>query len=183
MKLCDRLKEMKFLLVLDDLSEQLNLEDLGVELVKARGRKIVVTPRDEKVCRTMEPVVETEGWELFRRGTVVQEDVEDIAKEVDIECKGLPLAIKVVSTAMRGLRDRNEWELALNQMKRVDPAFSTTHSGIARNFYKPLRWSYDALPDSNLKICFLCCAMHPEDADIDAEELIEMWIAVIYSFQ
>eukprot|EP01018_Ginkgo_biloba_P006690 Gb_18201 [translate_table: standard] len=185
MKLCKRLKEMKFLLVLDDLWKQLILEELGVESVKARGSKVVITTRDEEVCRTMkadkwwkmEPLSDTEGWELFRKGAIVEAEVEDIAKEIALECKGLPLAINVVSTAMRGLRDRNEWELALNQMKRVDPAFSTTHSGIERNLYQPLRWSYDSLPDSNLRNCFLCCAMFPEDADIDAEELIEMWIA------
>eukprot|EP01018_Ginkgo_biloba_P026123 Gb_33911 [translate_table: standard] len=177
MKLYNRLKEMKFLLVLDDLWEQLNMEDLGVASVKARG-SIVVTTRNEKVCRTMrtdkwwrmEPLSEREGWELL------EADVEDIAKEAALECKGLPLAIKVVSTTRTGFRDRNEWELALNQMKRVDPAFST-HSGIERNLYKPLRWSNDALPDYNLKMCFLGCAMFPEDANIDAKELIEMWIA------
>eukprot|EP01018_Ginkgo_biloba_P005009 Gb_09285 [translate_table: standard] len=94
MKLYNKLKEMKFLLVLDDLWEQLNLEELGVESVKAGGSKIVITTRDEKVCRTMradkwwkmEPLSDTEGWELFRRGAVVQADVEDIANEVAFEC-------------------------------------------------------------------------------------------------
>eukprot|EP01018_Ginkgo_biloba_P006688 Gb_18202 [translate_table: standard] len=186
MELYKKLKEMKFLVVLDDLWEQLNqLEVLGVESVKAGGSKIVITTRDEKVCWTMradkrwkmQPLVEKEGWELFIRGADVQADVEDIAKKVALECKGLPLAISVVSTAMRGLSNRREWELALNQMRTVDPSFSTTHSGIENNLYKPLRWSYDALPDPNLKMCFLCCAMSPEDRTIDSERLIEMWIA------
>jgi disease resistance protein RPS2 len=40
-----------------------------------------------------------------------------------------------------------------------------------------LRWSYNDLPDRNLKICFLYCAVFPEDAEINVETLVEMWSA------
>jgi disease resistance protein RPS2 len=62
-------------------------------------------------------------------------------------------------------------------MKNVDPVFVTTYSGIQQDLYEPLKLSYDHLPDSNFKNCFLYCGAFVEDENIHVERSMEMWIA------
>ena len=88
------------------------------------------------------------------------------------DCKGLPLAIKVIASTMMGNTDVDDWNLALKQMQKVDLNFPITHPRIDRELYQPLRWSYDSLPNDNLKSCFLYCAMFQEDARIWLDKLV-----------
>lgn len=89
----------------------------------------------------------------------------------------MPLALKVVAAAMTSITDVKEWDRALTHMKNVDPVFVTTYGGIQQDLYEPLKLSYDHLPDSNFKACFLYCGTFVEDENIHVERLVEMWIA------
>ena len=55
--------------------------------------------------------------------------------------------------------------------------FINTHPRINRELYQRLRWSYDSLPDANLKNCFLYCAMLSEDAAVLVEMMVQIWIS------
>jgi len=102
---------------------------------------------------------------------------EACAREIADECKGFPLAVNVVAATMDNKTSVDEWKNSLSLMKCSDPYFPLTHPTVDQELYQRLRWSYDALPDSNMKNCFLYCAMFPEDAIIDADELVRMWIS------
>lgn len=88
----------------------------------------------------------------------------------------MPLAITVVAKAMRAKKTPGEWNTSLSQMKH--PSFPHTHPSVDEELYKKLRWSYDDLARTpNLQLCFLYCAMYPEDEKIWVDELVRIWIA------
>jgi disease resistance protein RPS2 len=189
MKLCAYMKTKKFFLVLDDMWGALYLKELGVEFGKNKGSKLVFTTRNRDLIQEMnakqfmeiQPLQREEAWELFLKVAFedghVPEGIENIARQVAEECKGLPLAIKVIGSTMMGNTVVDEWKLALKQMQKVDLNFPVTHPRINRELYQRLRWSYDSLPDANLKNCFLYCAMLSEDAAILVEMMVQVWIS------
>lgn len=188
-----RQSKKKFLVILDDFWSSIDLqEEVGVGFGIDSQSKIIISSRNKNVIARMgelESSVEVcllskeEGWELFRsgafrNGNVTGSNIEEaIARDIAKECKGLPLAINVVAAAMRSKKTNDEWSLALEMMKNADPAFPITHETIGAELYTKLKWSYNDLPDPNLKICFLCCAVFPEDYHIPVESLVQMWRA------
>eukprot|EP01018_Ginkgo_biloba_P006573 Gb_12859 [translate_table: standard] len=135
MELSEALDNQRFLLILDDCWEKIELEILGASHV-CRGRgekwKVVLSTRNDNVARTMnadrcikmKPLSEEEGWQLFCRlvftDRPVPSEIEDIAKGIASECKGLPLALNVIGAARSY---RGEWMLAFDQLRVVDSAF------------------------------------------------------------
>ncbi|CAF2150220.1 unnamed protein product [Brassica napus] len=175
-------KETSFLLILDDVWKDIDLDLLGIPEEK-KGSKIILTSRSLDVCRSMRTnldirvdcLCEEEAWELFcqNAGEVARsERIERSAKAVSRECGGLPLAIITVGTAMRGKTDVKLWEHALEQLSRSVPCFRS----IEEKVFLPLKLSYDFL-EEKLKSCFLMCALFPEDYSIDVKELVMYWIA------
>lgn len=189
MKLSAYMKTKKFLLVLDDMWSAVDLKELGVEFGEKRGSKVVFTTRNRDLVQEMKAkesmqiktLPTEEAWELFCKVAFedgpVPQDIEHTARQVAEECKGLPLAIKVIAAAMNGNTTVDQWKLALKQMQKVDLNFPLTHPRIDRDLYQRLRWSYDSLPHAHLKSCFLYCAMFQEDARIGVEYLVRIWIA------
>lgn len=189
MKLSAQLKIKKFLLILDDMWIPLNLKQLGVEFGNDRGSKVVFSTRNGDLVRQMntgksmqlQPLSPEEAWELFRnvafKDSPLSPGLEEIAKDVANECKGLPLAINVIASTMIGIKGVDQWNLALSQMQTMDSNFPSTHPRVEYELYQILRWSYDRLPNANFKNCFLYCAMFPEDKEIEVDKLVGMWIA------
>lgn len=181
------LKNKKFLLILDDLWRALDLEELGVASLTHKGSKVVFSTRDRGIALTeadesteVELLSREDGWLLFERvafrGSHVQDEIMECAKKIAEECKCLPLAITVVAKAMRAKKTPGEWNTSLSQMKH--PSFPHTHPSVDEELYKKLRWSYDDLARTpNLQLCFLYCAMYPEDEKIWVDELVRIWIA------
>ncbi|GAY68300.1 hypothetical protein CUMW_263050 [Citrus unshiu] len=58
----------------------------------------------------------TENKQLYMIINVNDSTLNDVSKEVAGECKGLPLAIEAVGSALRG-KGFNEWKLALHNLK------------------------------------------------------------------
>lgn len=177
-------KETNFLLILDDVWKDIDLDLLGIPRTEEKkGSKIILTSRFLEVCRSMRTdldvrvdcLCEEEAWELFcqNAGEVARSDlIEPIAKAVSLECGGLPLAIITVGTAMRGKTNVKLWEHALNQLSRSVPWIRS----IEEKIYQPLKLSYDFL-EGQAKSCFLLCALFPEDYSIEVTELVKYWIA------
>lgn len=87
------------------------------------------------------------------------------------------MAVNVVGAAMTHKKTEDDWDHALNLMRYADPNFPKFHKGIDAQLYQKLMYSYNDLPDHNLKCCFLYCAAFPKDEEINAERLVEIWIA------
>ncbi|ERN20013.1 hypothetical protein AMTR_s00071p00163330 [Amborella trichopoda] len=113
-RLFSALKEHRFMLILDDLWEKLDLNVVGVPRPNPENKsKVVITARALMVCNRMETdhdikvdvLIEEEAWILFRekaRNVVVgRPSIEPMARKVVKECAGLPLAIIAVGCALR----------------------------------------------------------------------------------
>ena len=94
-------------------------------------------------------------------------------KYVAEECAGLPLAIVTIASSMKGVCNVHEWRNALHELNRHVKGVN----GMEEKVFQQLQFSYDLLRDEKVKHCFLCCALYPEDHEIDADELVNLWIA------
>ena len=100
-------------------------------------------------------------------------DILPIVKSVVEECAGLPLAIVTTASSMKGVRNVHEWSNALHELNRHVKGVN----GMEDQVFQQLQFNYDLLLDEKVKHCFLCCALYPEDHEIDADELVNLWIA------
>ncbi|XVF11358.1 hypothetical protein REPUB_Repub08aG0020900 [Reevesia pubescens] len=126
------LKDKKFVLLLDDIWERVDLVKVGIPPpTQENGSKVVFTTRSIKVCGQMEahkiPVQclpEEKAWELFQEkvGGAQTFDssprIRQLAHEVAKECKGLPLALITIARAMAFKSTVEEWTYALEVLRR-----------------------------------------------------------------
>ncbi|KAL2235517.1 UNVERIFIED_CONTAM: Disease resistance protein [Sesamum indicum] len=177
--------EKTFLLILDDVWNPIDLDIVGIPTPEVhKGGKLILTTRFSNVCLQMTEVTlkievlnEEEAWRLFCRSAgevATSEELEPLARAVTKECAGLPLAIDVVGTSLKGKRMIQLWNDALNALRRSEPLL---RGRIEDRVYNPIKWSYDVLPDECIKSCFLFCCLFPEDYQIDVRTLVRYWLA------
>ncbi|GLJ10729.1 hypothetical protein SUGI_0133970 [Cryptomeria japonica] len=186
-------KEKPLLLILDDVWKRIDVSTLGISPL-GNKIKIVLASRDKEMCRSMKAdkmiamkqLSEEDGWELFCRGAFpagedqnMDSEIEPLARSIARECKGHPLAIKTLARAVPDLQNStpSEWVYVLKQLKAIDPEFYRIHREIVEELFKRLKQSYDALESDELRLCFLYLAAYREDEEIDADELIQLWLA------
>ncbi|KAH8949250.1 hypothetical protein BDL97_10G022300 [Sphagnum fallax] len=177
-------------LVLDDVWNIGVLEQL--DLAKGRGRVTLVTTRNRPVLEKAGVIDEDEvqvgvlskedSWKLFcvhafpRGFSNIPFQLQGVAELGADECKGLPLALKVIGGSMVGKTTRQEWEFQLNCLweSRELPDQQEEEALFGR-----LKLSYDNLDNDNpvSKECFLGFAAFPEDRMVEMEELIKLWKA------
>ncbi|WJZ94655.1 hypothetical protein VitviT2T_013494 [Vitis vinifera] len=180
------LKTKKFVLLLDDIWERLDLLEMGVPHPDAQNKsKIVFTTRSQDVCRQMqaqksikvECLSSEAAWTLFQK-KVGEETLKfhphipRLAKIVAEECKGLPLSLVTVGRAMVGEKDPSNWDKVIQDLSK----FPAEISGMEDELFNRLKVSYDRLSDNAIKSCFIHCSLFSEDVVIRIETLIEQWI-------
>ncbi|WRX29714.1 NB-ARC - like 10 [Theobroma cacao] len=187
-KLQEKLKGKKYLLVLDDVWNENNLEwdKFSQYLVfGASGSKILVTTRNKTVSSTMgvhDPYLlkglnEDQSWALFNRVAFqgqdqIDSDLRVIGEDVARKCKGVPLALKCLGGLMRQKPNKNYW-------------LSVQENGIWKilekddSIFPVLQLSYIHLP-RHLKQCFVFCSLFPKDFKISKAKLIQSWRAQGY---
>ncbi|MED6138869.1 hypothetical protein PIB30_078544 [Stylosanthes scabra] len=150
------LRLKKVLLVLDDVNHVKQLENLaGEQDWFGSGSRIIITTRDIHVLKeheveetyNVEGLVESEAFNLFcskafKRSEPIEEFL-DLSKKVVNYSGGLPLALKVLGSHLKG-RSIEVWRSAIAKIKK------SSHSDII----DVLRISYDGL-DSMEKNIFL----------------------------
>ncbi|CDP17473.1 unnamed protein product [Coffea canephora] len=172
----DKMEEM-VVLILDDVWEYFCLDILGID---ARNCRLILTTRSLQVCNQMQchpfelKTLDTEeAWGLFERTlgseTVLDGDLERIAKSITERCGGLPLGIVVMAGSMIGVTDIHEWRNALVDLNRVE------HGKMEEKVFRILERSFNRL-DKYERNCFLYCCLYPEDRKIRREELIDLFI-------
>ncbi|KAH9696663.1 Disease resistance protein SUMM2 [Citrus sinensis] len=177
-------KSTEILIILDDVWNELNLnEKFGIPIGDRDNRcKILLTTRLQSVCERMHcdsqiplgTLTPEEGLALLKRNAgidVNDSTLNDVSKEVAGECKGLPLAIEAVGSALRG-KGFNEWNLALHNLKAAKLYAIEGIDEENLDVYGCLKFSYDKLNDDNSKLCFLLCSLFPEDYEINLEDLV-----------
>ncbi|XP_051208291.1 probable disease resistance protein At1g61300 [Lolium perenne] len=191
------LENKSFLLLLDDVWERIDLDaiglplPLGIEPLNKFKRKVVLTTRFTSVCGGMEvkkqiqvPYLrEIEAWELFREKvgdqTLFSPGIEDRARILVTEMKGLPLALVTVGRAMYGKFCADQWDSAIQHMKN-SCCIDTNEDPLKmeEEVFRKIMFSYDNLKSGRLKNCFLTCALWPEDYEIHKEELAQCWVGI-----
>ncbi|CAA7012956.1 unnamed protein product [Microthlaspi erraticum] len=176
----------KFVLLLDDLWSEVDLEKIGVPpLTQENESKIVFTTRSREVCKDMEVDDEMkvdclprdEAWELFEKkvGPIPlksHQEIPTLARKVAEKCCGLPLALSVIGKAMASRETVQEWHHVIHVLNSSSHEFPSMEEKIL----PILKFSYDSLKDEKVKQCFLYCSLFPEDYEVKKEELIEYWI-------
>ncbi|EOA34910.1 hypothetical protein CARUB_v10020008mg [Capsella rubella] len=178
-------KEKRFVLMLDDLWEEVELEAIGIPFPsKKNGCKVAFTTRSQEVCGQMgdhdameiKCLKRDEAWELFKTkvgdNTLSRDpSIVKLAKRVADKCCGLPLALNVIGKAMASKTTVQEWEHAINVLTTSAAEFSDMKNKIL----PVLKFSYDSLGDQQLQSCFLYCALFPEDHQIFKEDILYFW--------
>ncbi|CAL1386416.1 unnamed protein product [Linum trigynum] len=185
-------KEMdnkRFLLVLDDVWDHGDYKGRWDSLmsfwlqVGASGSKIIVTTRLAEVANyfatkrikphKLKGLSEPESWFLFEQ-IAFKGEVEggerfvDIGKEVMRRCVGVPLAIRVIASALSSKSNIVDWEAIKDKQAMFD-------GDDERKILGTLKLSYDNLP-SELKSCFVYCSLFPKDSKIDVKLLVQIWM-------
>lgn len=188
-KLCAYLKMKNFFLVLDNMKKKIDLKELGVEFSNDKDSKLLFSTENRNlieemkadVCMKIQPMTTEDTWKMFRnvafKDSHVPGDIEHVARQIASECEGLPLAIKLIGSAMIGNNSLNEWQLVLSQMQRMDFSFPISQPRIEPVLFQRLRFCYDCLPHANLKEGFLFCAAFAECEQIPLKALVHIWIA------
>ncbi|TVU15240.1 hypothetical protein EJB05_38750, partial [Eragrostis curvula] len=186
------LSRKKFVILLDDVRNQFQLEDVGIPTPDSDNKsKLILTSRYENVCYQMgahqslikmEYLEKEAAWELFRSNlstpaiaaiespepnNVVRKYAETIVQS----CGGLPLALKVIGSAVAGLKEPKEWKMAMQAAKHD----INDLDGIPEMFHK-LKYSYEKLTQIQQQ-CFLYCTLFPEYGSINKDQLVEYWMA------
>ncbi|PON31377.1 NB-ARC domain, LRR domain containing protein, partial [Parasponia andersonii] len=180
------LSKKKFVLLLDDIWERIDLGKIGLPLPnRQNGSKVVFTTRSKEVCFEMEADKKVEvmclswdkSWELFREkvgeeALNVHPDIPDLAQVVAKECDGLPLALITIGRAMACKRTPQEWRYAIHVLTNSASEFPVMGDEV----FPLLKFSYDNLANEKLRSCFLYCALFPEDWEIKRDDLINYWM-------
>ncbi|KAJ7951830.1 Disease resistance protein [Quillaja saponaria] len=180
------LRNKKFVLMLDDIWERIDLLKVGVPIPNARnGSKVIFTTRSEEVCGNMEShrrmrvecLAPEKALELFQEKVGEEtinshHNIAQFAKVIAAECKGLPLALITVGRSMANKKNPHEWKRAI----KVLQSYPSKFAGMIDYVYLLLEFSYENLPSDTHKVCFLYCSLFPEDHKIRKDELIELWI-------
>ncbi|GLU15310.1 hypothetical protein SLE2022_318100 [Rubroshorea leprosula] len=184
--LMEMMGRVRFVLILDDVWDNLSLSDVGIpEPTLQNGCKVVITSRTAQVCNYLgckivkvQPLSAEESLNLFlsRVGHDVLQvaGLEEILKLIVEECAGLPLAIVVIAGGMKGEGEPNivEWRNALNDLRQRVKSVND----MEENIFRRLRFSYDRLRNLEIQKCFLYCSLFREDYEFVREGLIEDWI-------
>ncbi|CAL5379981.1 unnamed protein product [Camellia sinensis] len=182
-EILEELKGKKYLLLMDDVKQDLNLYKIGIPNGK-NGSKIVLTSRLGHVCSSLvNRVIKVtnlsadEAWEMFQDVLECPKIIENpkigpLAWRVCNDCGGLPLLIEKVANTFKVKNSECLWSDGLNSW-RMWPQKEC--QGI-REMYNMLKFCYNDLDDAQKK-CFIYGALYPEDSDIYTDYLLECWAA------
>ncbi|KAH0757040.1 hypothetical protein KY290_020533 [Solanum tuberosum] len=180
----DLLKERKYLVVVDDVWQKEAWESLKRSFPDSKnGSRVIITTRKEDVAERADDrgfvhklrfLCQEESWDLFCRKLLDDRAMipamESLAKDMVEKCRGLPLAIVVLSGLLLHKKGLNEWQKVKDCLwKNIIEDKSIEISSI-------LSLSFNDLSVA-LKQCFLYIGIFPEDQVIDAEDIIRLWMA------
>ncbi|KAI0501528.1 hypothetical protein KFK09_016473 [Dendrobium nobile] len=167
------------LIVLDDVWSQTELEEL---VFRVPGCKTLVVSRFKfptiiSYTHELELLAEDESQSLFCCSAFGQESIpatadKNLVKQVVAECKGLPLALKVIGASLRN-QPPKIWASAKNRLSRGE-AISDSHE---IKLLERMATSIECLA-GKFKECFLDLGSFPEDKKIPLDVLINLWMEI-----
>ncbi|RVW20170.1 putative disease resistance protein [Vitis vinifera] len=164
-KLCEYLKEKKYLVVMDDVWSSEVWSRLRSHLPEAKdGSKVLITTRNKEIAlhATSQAFIyelrlmnDDESWQLFLKKTF----------------QGTSTPHTLIRRGLLSTKEKTKpsWEKVLASIEWYLDQGPESCMGI-------LALSYNDLP-YYLKSCFLYCGIFPEDSEIKASKLIRLWLA------
>ncbi|XP_050145761.1 disease resistance protein RPV1-like isoform X7 [Malus sylvestris] len=167
----ERLGRTKVLIVLDDVSDSLQIERLAGDRIRyGTGSRIIITSRDRGTLgQTVEKdnIYEVELLKpddalqlfcshAFKNNSTRRTDYKELAEKAVHYARGVPLALKVLGSLFFNCKSKEDWEDEFNKLKRFP----------SESIQKVLRISYDRL-EKNEKEIFLDVACFHKGKDVD----------------
>ncbi|KAB2006216.1 hypothetical protein ES319_D11G327700v1 [Gossypium barbadense] len=189
-KLSSFLEENKCLVVLDDIWNTESWDSLKPAFSARETRsKILLTSRNKEIVShadskgflyELQYLNYKQSWELFQKiafpptnspGYKIDAKMKELGEEMVKHCAGLPLAIIILGGILATkYPSLTEW---LKVSANVKSYLNNDKGEVLRDV---LALSYDDLPPY-LRPCFLYLSHFPEDYEIPADRLIQLWIA------
>ncbi|MQM04666.1 hypothetical protein Taro_037469 [Colocasia esculenta] len=182
------LSNKRFILLLDDVWEKVDLVEIGIPLPKNLNNKskVLFTTRSEEVCREMDTdeIVKVgsldaeSSWQLFRSKfgraapALDNPNIQPLAMEVVAKCGGLPISLITVGRAMAKAKTADDWRDAINKLDRRPAELSPGMQGVLQS----LKYSFEMLKDEVSQNFLLYCALFPEDYDIPKQQIVDYCI-------
>ncbi|KAH0681922.1 hypothetical protein KY289_019674 [Solanum tuberosum] len=180
----DLLKERKYLVVVDDVWQNEAWESLKRAFPDSKnGSRVIITMRKEDVAERADDrgfvhklrfLSQEESWDLFCTKLLdvraMVPEMESLAKEMVENCRGLPLAIVVLSGLLSHKKGLKEWQ------KVKDCLWKDIEEDSFHEISSILSLSYNDLSTA-LKKCFLYFGIFPEDQVVEADNIIWLWMA------
>ncbi|MFQ6621250.1 hypothetical protein Gotur_002432, partial [Gossypium turneri] len=190
-KLHNFLKDNKCLVILDDIWSIEAWDSLkpAFPVAMNTNSKFLLTSRNKEIIshadrrgylHELQCLKDAESWELFQKiafsqahstENIVDPELEELGKDMVNSCRGLPLAIIVLGGILATKSSIHEWQIVRKNAK----SYLKKGKG-AQQIEHVLALSYDDLPPY-LRPCFLYLSQFPEDFQIPAETLIQLWVA------
>ncbi|KAL1194383.1 putative disease resistance protein [Cardamine amara subsp. amara] len=189
------LKTSKSLIVFDDIWEDGHWDQIKPIFPPNKGWKVLLTSRKNSVAvrpnetyKNLKPECLTteESLTLFQKiahpindasELKIDEEMEEIGKEMVKHCGGLPLAIKVLGGMLAEKYTLHYWKQVAENIGSHLVGGSTDFNDADNSSVKYLlSLSFEELP-SYLKQCFLYLAHFPEDHKIKVKDLSYYWAA------
>ncbi|XP_078170452.1 disease resistance protein RPP13-like isoform X2 [Carex rostrata] len=180
-KLYETLNGKKYLLVLDDIWTSDLWTQIGGVLPDEIGSGVIITTRIQNIVGDAEPyklpyLTEKQSLELLLKKALPNrnlsreypDDLYELGEQFVKKCGGLPLALVVLGGLLSKRPDNYAaWSKMLQTINwRTD----------GRECTQIIATSYNDL-SFVLKSCFMYLAVFPEDYEIDATELFQLWVA------
>jgi len=179
----DQTKEKKILLILDDVWDVIDFDKIGIP-DNHKDCRILVTTRNLSVCNRLgsnktiqlKVLSDEEAWTMFQRYAGLKEMSPKILLDkgckIANECKGLPIAIAVIASSLKGIQHPEEWDGALKSLQK--PMHGVDDELV--KIYKLLQVSYDNMKNEKAKRLLLLCSVFQEDEKIPTERLTRLGI-------
>ena len=176
----EKLDNMPYLLLLDQVSSKINLKEVGIHVDNHKHGRVVFACRDRSFCEFTDEEIEIKGLsnvdakKLFRK--IVGDKIDErkykiIGKKLLKSCCGVPYLIKLIAVRLRNVEDYGTWESVLNRMWKPSKKILEE----MEEFYKAVELIYDSL-STDRQSCLLHWAIFPPDSELYQEYLIECWI-------
>ncbi|XWS52127.1 hypothetical protein CRYUN_Cryun11dG0040400 [Craigia yunnanensis] len=191
-KLFNFLKEKKCLVILDDiwsieawdsLKSAFPMRDTRSKILLTPRNKVVASHEDRRGYLHELVCLKEESWELFQKTAFPERDIspdyiddermEEWREIIVKHCAGLPLAIIVLGGVLATKNSLKEWQMVFENVMSI---LKRGEGSEGHGTDDVLALSYDDLPPY-LRHCFLYLSHFPEDYEIDAKGLIQLWVA------
>ena len=200
-RLCEILKNKKFLIVLDDVLVE-NYDSWSRLLnpfidAAAKGSRIIVTTPNQAVESTMrtkgynsfritayylKPLSDEECWSIFVKYAFEDKclnsnpQLEGIHRRLVRKCSGVPLAVRTLGALLFNRPEAEGYSYVYEWHSKLEQLIEYHYPSEMIDIQSVLRLSYDIFPPQ-LKRCFAYCSIFPAGYEFEKDKLILLWMA------